>query len=88
MTIQEVIRTLKMEMLGDSEQMKYAKQTAIEALEKQIPKEPFEKEVISASMSGYKHKGICPKCSLTVSQFAGNYCQHCGQALDWSEQNG
>ena len=60
---------------------------AIEALEKQIPKEPFEKEVISISMSGYKHKGICPKCSLTVSQFAGNYCQHCGQALDWSDNN-
>lgn len=38
MEIQEAIRTLKMEMLGDSEQMKYAKQIAIEALEKQIPK--------------------------------------------------
>lgn len=37
-TAQEAIRTLKMEMLGDSEQMKYAKQIAIEALEKQIPK--------------------------------------------------
>lgn len=38
METQEAIRTLKMEMLGDSEQMKYAKQMAIEALEKQIPK--------------------------------------------------
>lgn len=42
MTTQEAIRTLKMEMLGDSEQMKYAKQIAIEALEKQIPKEPIK----------------------------------------------
>lgn len=33
-TVREAIRTLKMEMLGDSEQMKYAKQTAIEVLEK------------------------------------------------------
>ena len=43
MTTQEAIRTLKMEMLGDSEQMKYAKQMAIEAIEKQIPKEPIKK---------------------------------------------
>lgn len=57
------------------------------ALEKEIPKKPFEKEVIGVSMSGYKYKGICPKCSITVSQFAGNYCHHCGQALDWSDNN-
>lgn len=60
-------------------------QTIKEALEKQIPKKPIEKEVIGVSMSGYKYKGQCPKCSLTVSQFLGNYCHHCGQALDWSE---
>lgn len=45
MTTQETIRTLKMEMLGDSEQMKYAKQIAIEALEKQIPKKPTAHKV-------------------------------------------
>lgn len=41
MKIQEAIRILKMEMLGDSEQMEYAKQIAIEALEKQIPKKAY-----------------------------------------------
>ena len=60
---------------------------AIYALEKQIPKKPIEKEVIGVSMSGYKYKGQCPKCSLTVSQFLGNYCHHCGQALDWIDNN-
>lgn len=55
------------------------------ALEKQIPKKPIEKEVIGASMTGYKYRGQCPKCSSTVSQYTGNYCNHCGQALDWSE---
>lgn len=45
-TVQEAIRTLKMEMLGDSEQMKWAKQIAIEALEKQIPKEPIKKKIV------------------------------------------
>ena len=34
MTTQEAIRTLKMKMLGDSEQMKCAKQIAIDVLEK------------------------------------------------------
>lgn len=58
---------------------------AIKALEKQIPKKPFEKEVIGVSMTGYKHKGQCPKCSSTVLQYKGNYCPNCGQALDWSE---
>lgn len=87
MKIQEAIRILKMEMLGDSEQMEYAKQIVIEALEKQIPKKPIEKEVIGASMTGYKYKGQCPKCSSTVSQYTGNYCPNCGKKIDWSEQN-
>lgn len=37
MTIQETIKLLKMEMLGDSEQMECAKQIAVGELEKQIP---------------------------------------------------
>lgn len=59
MTTQEVIRTLKMEMLGDSEQMKYAKQTAIEALEKQIPKKPisFKRTAHDFQTEFCKHSG-------------------------------
>lgn len=56
METQEAIRTLKMEMLGDSEQMKYAKQMAIEALEKQIPKEPIKKYDCKNCI----HDEICP----------------------------
>lgn len=55
-TYQEAIRTLKMEMLGDSEQMKYAKQIAIEALEKQILKEPIKKYGCKNCI----HDEICP----------------------------
>lgn len=55
------------------------------ALEKQIPKKPLEKEVIGVSMTGYKYKGHCPKCSAAVSQYTGNYCPNCGQAIDWGE---
>lgn len=58
-----------------------------EIREKHTPKKPIEKEVIGASTTGYKYKGQCPKCSSTVSQYIGNYCHHCGQALDWSDDN-
>ena len=56
MKAQEAIRTLKMEMLGDSEQMKCAKQIAIEALEKQMPKEPIKKYDCKNCI----HDEICP----------------------------
>jgi hypothetical protein len=55
-TVQEAIRTLKMEMLGDSEQMKWAKQIAIEALEKQIPK----KQEQEYDCKNCIHDEICP----------------------------
>ena len=41
MTIQEAIKILKMEMLGDSERMECAKQIAVGALEKQMSKKPL-----------------------------------------------
>lgn len=56
METQEAIRTLKMEMLGDSEQMKYAKQMAIEALEKQIPK----KQEQEYDCKNCIHDEVCP----------------------------
>lgn len=45
MKIQEAIKIRKMEMLGDSEQMEYAKQMAIKALEKQTPQKPITETV-------------------------------------------
>lgn len=93
MTIQEVIRTLKMEMLGDSEQMKYAKQIAIEALEKQIPKEP---KIIKYESEYDTRDYFCPICNKCFIHFvdgefyAGKkdcWCSECGQKIDWSEQN-
>lgn len=90
MTMQEIIESINYCLECDNDSIPTTQddlQTIKEALEKQIPKKPIEKEVIGVSMSGYKYKGQCPKCSLTVSQFLGNYCHHCGQALDWSEYN-
>lgn len=52
---------------------------AIEALEKQIPKKP------------YRHDAdyyVCPNCDCQVVwQWFESYCEHCGQAIDWSEED-
>lgn len=92
MTIQEALRTLKMEILGDSKQMKYAKQIAKSALEKQIPKKP------KSYLVNMKHIDfLCPNCKKRIISkvdgewLAGKnqkFCDNCEQALDWSEQNG
>lgn len=50
--------------------------TAIEALEKQLPKKPQ----ISKAYYG------CPDCTTIRSlRQKHNYCHDCGQRLDWSE---
>ena len=54
------------------------------ALEKQIPKKPIpnEKDNIRFSLC-YN----CPECGRTFSGTGvANYCYHCGQALDWSDE--
>ena len=58
-------------------------EVAIEALEKQIPKKPIPAEEQNAR---YAMKYTCPSCG---KHFTGtgiaDYCYHCGQALDWSD---
>lgn len=50
--------------------------TAIEALEKQLPKKPVLKR------KAYGGIMVCPICEASDS---GKYCIYCGQKLDWSE---
>lgn len=53
--------------------------TAIEALEKQIPKKPILRKCDNAD---------CPCCGHSVNAFITTYdyyCGRCGQKLDWSE---
>ena len=59
---------------------------AIKALEKQIPKKPIEDGY-------YDEPCVCPNCGSNVINEADNdyqfeYCYYCGQALDWSVDNG
>ena len=48
-----------------------------EALEKQIPKKLKD--------DGWLY---CPICGRDVLMDKFDYCSHCGQALDWSDNNG
>ena len=51
---------------------------AIKALEKQIPKKP--------KTDNRYIMYICPYCNDFV-KVSHNYCQNCGQKLDWSDNN-
>ena len=56
----------------------------IKALEKQIPKKPAVSEDQPVRyVITYK----CPDCGGKFTGTVSNYCYHCGQALDWSEEN-
>ena len=60
-----------------------------EALEKQIPKQPKYEDVDNVYGA---IKRTCTACGdvCMVSKGAKpyeHYCRHCGQALDWSENN-
>lgn len=54
------------------------------ALEKQIPKKPIPNEKDNIRLSLCYN---CPECGRTFSGTGiADYCYHCGQALDWSEE--
>lgn len=70
--------------LTNADRRKYKK--VIDALDKQIPKKPIEDGY-------YDEPCVCPNCGSNVineadNDYLFNYCYHCGQALDWSEDNG
>lgn len=54
---------------------------AIEALEKQIPKKPYRitNDII--------HCSVCTNPIRLGEKFCDNFCDACGQAIDWSEDD-
>ena len=58
---------------------KVVRETAIKALEKQIPKKVNNREEHADYI-----EGNCPDCDLPVCD-VDNYCSKCGCLLDWSE---
>lgn len=57
--------------------------TAIEALEKQLPKKPIDKSCVKDNDTIYGYVGICPSCNGIVDD-SMIVCD-CAQVLDWSE---
>ena len=82
MTAEEAIKTIQV-AIAEVEweyplDYSIAFETAIEALEKQIPKKVT--------------KSVCPSCKRIFlfrhgEKRKGDYCDNCGQALDWSDNN-
>ena len=58
---------------------KEVRETAIKALEKQIPKKVNNREEHADYI-----EGNCPDCDLPVCDM-DNYCSKCGCLLDWGE---
>lgn len=59
-----------------------------EALEKQIPKKPNNiKFIFDFSGNYYTMQGDCPNCGEELFR-SSRFCDKCGQALDWGEENG
>ena len=83
MTAKEAIKTIQV-AIAEVEweyplDYSVAFETAIEVLDKQIPKKVT--------------KSACPSCNRIFlfrhsEKRKGDYCDNCGQALDWSENNG
>ena len=66
---------------------------AVVALDKQIPKKP--NIGVDRTWGTPTKEAICPACDYALGhwEFIGGgenitYCEHCGQAIDWSDDNG
>lgn len=71
---------------------------AIQALEKQIPKKPvhdgcFDSEGMWHEWNGVNGRpyDLCPNCNTNLCcempcDNKSKYCKHCGQRLDWSDE--
>ena len=88
MTIGETIENIKNTPLyryetkrkeGQVSSLYHSLVMAIHALEKQIPKKPLKDKLREEGYCG------CPICKHLVDSVS-NYCEHCGQALDWTEE--
>lgn len=85
MNIEDAIRIIKGLDTSNSEENIEAKKMAVKALKKQRPKKP----------ETWNGQALCPRCKKLfgemkiirkLSTWEMPYCQFCGQALDWSDE--
>nr|DAJ65861.1 MAG TPA: TFIIB zinc-binding [Bacteriophage sp.] len=85
MTENEVIKEVRFNMseigLNDeaAKRVSEAKNIAVQALEKQIPKKP--------DFTEDKEFALCPCCNGKGLLNKQKYCDNCGQKLDWSDSD-
>ena len=86
--LHELIQDRESFMVGEYESYldrdKQALQTAVKALEKQLPKKPIAKPYF------YGKSYYCSECKHYVCadyNTKESYCSKCGQALDWRNGN-
>ena len=95
MTESEAIREVRFNMskigLSDkaAKRVVEARNVAIKALEKQIPKKPtpidYEKYIdVIDNARLLRGAYWCPNCKRVVK--SGSFCNDCGQKLDWSDE--
>lgn len=90
MTEQEAIEKMKnmrlfMQIEDENKDCKFteddykANEMAIQALEKQMPKKPKERDCIGFDTLA------CPECKMALYLYEP-YCDNCGQKIDWSDE--
>ncbi len=80
------IMLLDMEGMGFKYIPKYY-ETAIEALEKQLPKKVKTRtEYRDLNDKLICYDGFCPNCGKEVNSYRNKSCNRCTQMLDWSKK--
>lgn len=70
---------------GNSGEHIQSVEKAVQALEKQIPKKPVKS---GNQVVRYVNTYYCPICNLRITGAnIAKWCYHCGQKLDWSDEN-
>lgn len=85
MTYKEARAILPLEHICDE----LARQKALEALDKQIPKKTICEvvEIKSEGKQGYIRYLKCPNCKRNIDEEnTVDFCPNCGQAIDWSDE--
>lgn len=91
MTARELIKHIRRQGIGDSLYIKISQSDLIiKAIEKQIPRKPdCEADGYADGVLAYDY-AKCPVCGhefeYGINDWGCAFCQDCGQALDWSDE--